>query len=294
MTEPEPNPDQERPEEIIDEMVGSLADIHTRLVDAASQVGEAQERVEGVRPSWQGMAEAHTADPETAAVYISGVHALSAYRDQLKLLAGEDTSIQSVASIVSGSSDGTSAITAVTHSFFSQGVLSVPPPPPTLPSKEDSAKFEATLRSLDPSLAATYSSIREALYGTRSDPDRAALYAIRQVFDHLFSILAPDDRVRASPYWRPKSEGDPKKVSRDERLRYAANTNAHSPTQARSLIASSRHMLNVYEALNRAHTRGQVDPVRSRSSLREMDALLRQWVSATDLQSFSSLGDASA
>ena len=71
-------------------------------------------------------------------------------------------------------------------------------------------------------------------------------------------------------------------VTRDERLRYAANLHARTPILARTLIGSSRHMLTVHDALSSAHKRGELDENKSRTSIREMDALLRQWITATD------------
>jgi hypothetical protein len=42
------------------------------------------------------------------------------------------------------------------------------------------------------------------------------------MYDHLFSLLAPDDRVRASAHWQQKSDDKRDAVQRDERLQYAA------------------------------------------------------------------------
>ena len=292
-SKPKP-PDEERPEHIIDDMLGSLEGFHILLTDAAAEVGQAQEQLQGIRDSWRDMAQSPTNDPDAATIYISGVHALAAYRDQLAQLADRTDALSELRSLVSGSSDGTAAITSVTQSFISIPSLEFSPSPSTLPTRQEAEEFEQMLQAFDRSLAATYRGIREALYGTRSDPERAALFESRQAFDHLFSRLAPDHRVRASQYWKRKPGPNPSKVTRDERLRYAANTHARSPTQARSLIASSRHMLNVHDALSRAHERGELDTSRARHSLREMDVLLREWIRSVDLDAVEPRSDASA
>jgi hypothetical protein len=290
---PQPK-DQERPEKIIDDMVGALDAIHADLTDAATKVGESKETIQGLREPWKAMGDATTRSPEVAAIYQSGVQALAAQRDRIFGLTREVSPLAQRVDLINLSSDGTASITAVTHSFVKSGVLLVSPPQPTLPPREETSKIEGLLASLDPPLAASYVAIREALYGTRADPERTALYESRQVFDHLFSILSPDDKVRASPYWKQKTEPDPNKVTRDERLRYGAMTHARTPVEARSLIASSRHMLNVHDALSRAHTRATLDPNQAKASLTEMDSLIRQWIAAIDVPAIVTARNASA
>ncbi len=283
MDDPASEPiDEEQPQDILDEMEETLDDLHTEFTEAASVIGVEKERIQAIRPVWQALADSDTDSPEYANVYSTGVHALAAHRDFLKDMSDQYGSIGSLVREIRGSTDSTVAITAVTQSFFSRGLVSVAPTPPTLPPKDEAKDVEATLRRLDPALLATYLGVREALYGTRSDPERAALYEIRQVFDHFFSILAPDDQVRESKYWRPQDGDRPNVVTRDERLRYAANTHARTPILARTLIGSSRHMLSVHDALNSAHKRGELDVNKARTSIREMDILLRQWITSTD------------
>ena len=139
------------------------------------------------------------------------------------------------------------------------------------------------LRKLDPALADTFGAIKEVLYGTKSDPERAALYLIRQMFDHFFGLLAPDDLVRKSPYWEKKKGNNPDLVSRMERLKYAAYEHVSDDTKRERLLATAKHMLYVYNALNRAHTRGKLDVSKARSALREMESLIQNWVIAIEL-----------
>lgn len=116
------------------------------------------------------------------------------------------------------------------------------------------------------------------LYGTWSNPERGSLYLIRQVFDHLFGVLEPDDEVEASPYWRPKDKDELYQVTRAERIEYAANTHSKNKTASKRLIASTKHMLDIYNTLNKAHKRGKLDRSQSRGSLKEMQAIIEDWV----------------
>ena len=293
MDTPDTEPiDEERPEDIIDEMEQTLDDLHAEFTEAAAVIGEEKERIQAIRPVWQALADSDTDSSEYASVFTTGVHALAAHRDQLNEIRDQFGSVGSQVRLISGSTDSTMAITAATESFFSRGLVAVTPLPATLPPREESRDVEEALLRLDPALHATYVGVREALYGTRSDPERAALYEIRQVFDHFFSILAPDDQVRESRYWSPKEGDKPNPVTRDERLRYAAHTHARTPVLARTLIGSSRHMLSVHDALNSAHRRGELDVNKARTSIREMDTLLRQWITSTE--SFAHLGGRNA
>jgi hypothetical protein len=286
--------DEERPEDIIDEMEKTLDELHAEFSEAATIVGEERERIRAIRPVWESLAESDTESPEYADVFHTGVHALAVYRDQLNDIRDQHGVLAARVSEISGTSASTVAITAVTQSFFSQGLVSITPAPPTLPPRDEARDVDEALRRLDPALLSTYQGVREALYGTRADPERAALYEVRQVFDHFFSILAPEDRVRDSKYWQPKEVEKPDLVTRDERLRYAANTHARTPILARTLIGSSRHMLSVHDALSSAHKRGELDVNKARSSIREMDTLLRQWIAFTDSFSDVSNYDVSA
>lgn len=280
--------DEEQPQDIIDEMSETLDGLHDEFTEAAAVIGAEKERIQAIRPVWQSLADSDTDSPEYADVFHTGVHALAAYRDQLNDVRDHYGNIGPRMREISGSTASTVAITAVTQSFFSKGIVSVAPAPPTLLPKDETKDVETALRQLDPALAASYIGVRETLYGTRSDSERAALYEIRQVFDHFFSILAPDDEVRGSTYWRPKNGEKPERVTRDERLRFAANTHARNPILARSLMGSSRHMLSVHDALSSAHKRGELDINKARLSIREMDTLLREWITSTD--SFAHIG----
>jgi hypothetical protein len=53
-------------------------------------------------------------------------------------------------------------------------------------------------------------------------------------------------------------------------------------------------MLSVHDALSSAHKRGELDVNKARSSIREMDTLLRQWIAFTDSFSDVSNYDVSA
>ena len=217
-------------------------------------------------------------EPDAAVLYSSGVNSLSAYRDELEDLEGVVLPATQRAIEISASSDSLVNLTSATVTFVQPGVA-IPLPSDLLePSRADHAEIRAKLDQIDPALGNTYGSIREVLYGTREDPQRAALYLLRQTFDHFFSALAPDESVRDSKFFRPKSGERPDLVTRHERLMYAAHTHIANPGRRSSIIASFRHMLDIYDALSSAHKRDSLNKEQSVAALGEMLALLQDWI----------------
>jgi len=273
--------ESEKPEEIIDEITGALHDIHKDLVEGAMQVGQEIERFEGIRPLWVSIGESTITDPDLVNVYSSGVAALGTVRDEITDLRSGVAPILSHIGSISSSSDLTIAITDTT-SIWAPPRTTLPPDP-VFALTDRYSQTKSRLAKLDSSLAETYEAIREAVYGTRSDPGRVALYLIRQAFDHLFGLLAPDDEVRKSPYWREKEGDNPSQVTRKERIEYAAHAHIKSDTSARRLASSASHMVDVYEVLNKAHTRGPLDPEKSRNALKEMRVIIETWMEAIEI-----------
>ena len=288
----ENNPeDLENPEHIIDEIDSMFGDLKSRFVEGAIYFGQEQERIQIIRPEWQKLSSADVSDPEHAQIYASGVHALAAYRDEIREY--KNSVYLQIDDILrySPSTGGTISVTSSTSTLTVSSVISTPTPnlPSYIlePSIEENKEIQNKLTNIDPALEKTYSAIREVLYGTVSDPERAALYLIRQTFDHFFGTLAPDDAVRTSKFFKPKVDQDKDKVTRHERLMYASHTHIGNNSRRKSIIASFRHMLDVYDALNRAHTRGTLNPERARAALREMLVLLQEWIRGIDLPPFA-------
>jgi hypothetical protein len=142
------------------------------------------------------------------------------------------------------------------------------------------------LAKLDPNLAKTYEECWQAVYGTTADPERAALWQMRQVFDHLFEILVPDDDlVLESEYWKHKTEvgeEDSGKVKRSDRIKFAASQ-IEDQNRVETLIASVDHMDKTYNALNYAHKRGKIDAQKAWSTLHGMQVLFEKWLDALNL-----------
>jgi len=270
----------EKPEDIIDDIVDRLDNLHDNLVKDASMVGQARDAYKAIKPIWVTLGDTSTEDPDVAEIYAGSINALISNRDYFKFIGDSYQPISRSLGSISSSSDFMVSATNATASFIihrsSFPIVNWLQPV----DQEVRERTREGLLKLDTSLAKTYDEIWEILYGTRSDPERGSLYLIRQVFDGFFNILAPDDKVRQSEFWKPKKEPKIDEITRSERILYAAHNRIKDIAKAKLLIDSSEHMLQVYKALNRAHERGLVDQEKARTTLKEMQSIIESWVNA--------------
>jgi len=279
----ESNLDQENPEEIVDEIISSYDAIQNTFIKGASAAGKEKERFINIKSEWKDLAQSTTKDPDEANVYKSGVNALLAHRDEVKdlegnmpLLTERFTGLLLSSELTASTTSGTAVIINPTLKGIRATI--------TAPTTETSQTIQAKLTKLDPTLESTYLSISEILYGTQNEPERGALFHARQFFDHFFSVLSPDEFVRKSSFWRPHVDiDDPKKVTRYDRIIFAANTHVQHLGTRKTLIATGKHLLDVYRVLNKAHKRGELDKVRSREALKESFSFITRWVNAISL-----------
>lgn len=277
-------PDNEKPEEIIDEIENILDGLHKDLTQDAVEVGQAKDKFRAIRPMWESLGNASTNDPDAARIYHSGTLALSSIRDDYRFIAQTYAHHHNTMGTVLPSTDSAVSLTNSTSTILVSTInRSIEDVVFTPISNSRREQTRQQLRNLSTELAETYDAIWEVLYGTRSNPERGSLYLIRQVFDHLFGVLAPDDKVKTSPYWRPKDDNESNQVTRSERIEYAANTHINNKTASKRLVASTKHMLDVYNTLNKAHKRGKLDRSQSRGSLKEMQAIIEDWVQSLSL-----------
>ncbi|MGD1994024.1 MAG: hypothetical protein PVI59_12595 [Anaerolineae bacterium] len=275
--------DNENPEEIIDDIVSLYDKIQSDFMEGAIFAGQEKERYEAMRPVWEELSKRTTVDPDEAELYTSGVRVLAYYRDELREFQPKAADFTERFGGFASASNSTASTTAGTASIVSSGSIRLPVEV-TLPARGQFAQTETRLKMLDETLSDTYASVREVLYGTQSDPDRGALYLTRQIFDHFFSLLAPDDLVRKSKHWRAKPDSDkPNRVTRRERVVFAANTHVRDSSRRSTLIESADHLIRVYKILNKAHKRGNLDSEQARDALREIFALINSWIRSIDL-----------
>lgn len=149
--------------------------------------------------------------------------------------------------------------------------------------KPKNEEIKAALTKIDPPLFDIYREIEQILYNTRADNIKMALAATRQTFDHFFDFLAPEDKVRASKFWKPKKEeGREDKIDRVERMRYSVATHIKDPFRANTLIASIKNILATYEVLHKFHTRGKVNVNSTKKAIYTIVHFLEEFALAMD------------
>jgi len=152
-------------------------------------------------------------------------------------------------------------------------------PPPFAPMSAMEL-YSVRLTQLDSTLGRVYRDAHGALYAHPDDPGRAALWQMRQVFDHFFQALAPDDLVRRSEHWVRKPDPTPLQVHREERIRYSAHRWVNDAGLRSLLLESTQETLRAYQRLQQAHERGLLDYDAAQSALAAVDEIIRRWVDA--------------
>lgn len=276
--------DPEDVEHVFDEAIGIADSLHRDLVDGAQSIGYARDVLLHSKAYWVKLAEMSEVTPAVATSADSGVKFIRAYRDELAGLREQTDIPLSRLNAAAGS--------AVWFSATSGSMSSIVRVPEVgeIPYESSPFRISAGLpvyadrfAKLEPALGDSYRQIWEALYGTRADPERSALFLMRQTFDHLFGRLAPDDDVRNSKYWHPKKGDKANQVDRRERIKYAAHTHIKDLNRANTLAASAKQMLDLYYALNEAHTRGELNRKKARKALLAMRHMLEDWADALGL-----------
>jgi hypothetical protein len=158
-----------------------------------------------------------------------------------------------------------------------------PPAPPPHWSKGRIEQYAHRLDSLDPELGKVARSVWQSFYGGAESAARTSIFLMRQLYDHFFSLLAPDEDVRRSPFFTEKDGDKPHQVHRRERLRYAACVRVPDKALGEALYNEAGQILDLYERLNRLHARGPLDPNAVREVLTSMQAVIEQWMDAVGI-----------
>lgn len=155
-------------------------------------------------------------------------------------------------------------------------------PPPNW-SKDHVESYAKKLDMLDPELGRIARSIWQSFYGGTDNGERASLFLMRQLYDHFFSVLAPDDDVRKSTFFKKKDGKQPLQVHRKERLQYAAFFRVSDKSLGELLSDEVDQILETYERLNKLHSRNPLIPNDVKNLLMPMQAVIEQWINAIGL-----------
>lgn len=155
--------------------------------------------------------------------------------------------------------------------------------PPSFWPQDRSENYASRLDKLNFELGKVYRSVWKTFFGMTENPERAALYQMRQAYDHFFDILAPDNEVRKSKYFKRKSQGNVDTIHRKERIHYAAHTKVKDNNFRDLLLEQDDYIIELYKRLNMAHKRDSLKREEAKEVLDAMRLMLEQWIDGIGL-----------
>jgi hypothetical protein len=258
-----------------DEAQKHSEDLKSKFAKATKALGQVSSVIETTKPYWVQLAVESNNHVGSEVILNSGVQSIHQIKDALvDFETHAPFPIDKIYNIaLSASSFGSntaatgSLITLYDSTKFDAGAI-----PVHEISKEKN--LADRFSKLDPALGQVCAQISESLYGTTSDPERSALFMMRQTWDHLFAKLAPDAEVRASQFWTKKTGDKPDQITREERMNFAIDRHVKDSINKNLLLSSSKQMRDIYQELNKAHERGELNRDKARQTLNA----LYQWL----------------
>lgn len=259
---------------------GRAKNIMTSAADVAAKAGYIRVVTEQMASTWGAVEDESRHDPSLLTWVASG-HAMAGELERgLDTISLAEEPVRRALDMALPLFSAASANSIVTSSSLTLTPrFSFQPCPFLADSSEE--LYAAKLMALDPALGDAYRSAWSNNYGQAYDEGRAALFGMRQVFDHFFHLLSPDAAVRSSLHWTPKEEPHTYAVHRSERLTFAAHQWISLDRRA-TLLESAKNINEAYGRLNTAHDRGALDAEKARAAFRGVDTLIRRWVDGID------------
>jgi hypothetical protein len=262
--------------QLTDEVANKLDNLQQHLTERAQEAGYARDLFRSLGGYFESVPNevmlSNVAEPLRR--YCDFISAKESYVGQMS---GVDTSAYSTVTIITSGAEADWAVAYDTKQVESAATIFQPPMSAT---PDRTKEYSELLDKINPSLAKTYRSIWETYYGTTDSKNKNSLYSMRQFYDEFFSILAPDENVRQSQFYELKQGEPERKVTRRERLRYAASIHIKDKELAELLMSQDSVMIETYQKLNHLHQRGEVNEALVREALGSMRALLEQWIEA--------------
>jgi hypothetical protein len=267
-------------EDLFNKAESSANRVHGIFIEGSTKSGYIIESIKVSRRIYSFLVPLSYERPELREIVNDGIQYIRSLTEEL------DSINDRTAPIVIGlNTTANTAYTMLTTSgislpieYYRQLDQSVFEPPSFVKNKPE--ELALRLSSFNPIVGLAYKSSNESRYATSTDSLRAALFMMRQTYDSFFTVLAPDEKVRNSPYWIVKEGDKPNSVHREERINYAANVSIADPGLRKIILASTKSILDTYESLNRAHSRKEIDESRAINALDAMTIYLNIWLDA--------------
>jgi hypothetical protein len=145
--------------------------------------------------------------------------------------------------------------------------------------EEDKEGAEENYNRLDKELGKEYKQLMQIEYGTNAEPIRPMMYLARQLFDHTIALLAPDSDI--GTYFKLTDEKA--KITRRQRLQFIMNVKIKNQAKAQTLLNEVEVIIDTYELLNAAHTRGELNKEKSSNAVKIMLHFLERLINEIEI-----------
>ena len=286
MADSETKKDLEKDEPVsqdqLDRLDSKAKYLNETLSKSNEKIGYVQESVNIITKSYRSLMNLCSTGDDVQPTLMSGNTIAHALERELDIVISQalPLSVKIDAILPTIASTSYSVATSCNSFYPNLPIVQVYPCPFLPDSNVDTCTCK--LSSFDKSLADVYRGAWNVFYTQRPDPKRAALFQMRQVFDHLFDRLAPDDEVRQSPHWTKKPGDRANAIDREERIRFAAHRCITDTNQRILLLAMTQDMMRSYNRLNKAHERGFLSQESADDAFKAMDAIINRWIDASD------------
>lgn len=149
--------------------------------------------------------------------------------------------------------------------------------------KERRKDICSNLQKISPHLVPLYNSAWENLETNLNDPERSAIFQMRELLSHVLDLLAPKDAIKGLPNFVPDPTAKDG-VTRRHRLEYIATNKAKDNFNKKVIEDLIKAFLDNFEVLNGAHKKGSLNKLQSESFLFQADDLLNLLLGSVKLQ----------
>jgi len=272
-------PRQINPRDDIEGLEKNLKQARQQFTQSAEELGYQLEVVRTVKPFWKYV----TPDMLQGTV-ASGAAVISHWRDQSEHWTRQSEELLHQVTIASGTATTIASNTVSIEYIHSlRRVVDSERVRRVTAQKDERTFVQIQLRRIDATLGNTYSTVWQYMHLPAFDPLRGPLFLMRQVFDHFLDRLAPDSEVLSQPDFVPDQklkERNNKGVTRRHRIEFLAKSKLRDAGLRQLVLQSTQNFLDVYDELNQAHIRGELQEDKAKEAVYAASALLATWLRA--------------
>lgn len=272
------------PKEDIEALDQNLGNAQLQHTLAAEELGYQRSIVKAIKPFWGSVELSNDSPPvlNSGAVFISDWRRQSqVWNEQSEHQFDNITFASSTASTVAANT------ISIQSAFEYQPAVDVKQLSDILLKRDERTFVEHGLSLIDVTLSNSYRTAWQYLHLPAFDPMRGPLFLMRQVFDHLLEKLAPNGEVSSQlDFIRDEKlfARDGKGITKAHRVQFAANNRIKDPIKRKLVVDSTQNFLDIYQELNMAHGRKDLNVDSARNAVFAASKLIAEWLQALDLK----------